>query len=268
MSSQAQYYSEQAQIFARSRVAARYPHALQAFAATGHYSQFYEDLALYEQFRHDWVQLGDRATFVELGALDGLTHSNTLAFERAFNMTGVLIEANPASCSKLFRNRPQTHNLCSAISNESTRSVTFERGAWPAAFAGVEHMRPEYRKRRHWSKRLRRVQVPSSPLGKLLRAVGVAKIELFSLDVVGAELMALNTFDWSIPVNTWCIDTPPDDPNRTQAIGKLMRSHGYVETNWTNVADARLLTNSLWRWPSAWTPEKYRWRQWRGSAES
>ena len=39
--------------------------------------------------------------FVELGALDGLTGSNTYALEKCLNWTGLLIEANPESYAKL-----------------------------------------------------------------------------------------------------------------------------------------------------------------------
>ena len=40
-------------------------------------------------------------TFVELGALDGVTGSNTYALEKCLNWRGLLIEANPESYAKL-----------------------------------------------------------------------------------------------------------------------------------------------------------------------
>ena len=76
-------------------------------------SQLGEDRHLNGQFFK-----GQRGgVFVEMGALDGLKYSNSYAFEHALGWSGVLIEANPASCAKLFRNRPAptTLKLCTAV---------------------------------------------------------------------------------------------------------------------------------------------------------
>ena len=66
---------------------------------------------------HSWVQedllllpyllalppKGAKGRFVELGALDGVTWSNSLLLERCFGWTGLLVEGNPASYAKLER---------------------------------------------------------------------------------------------------------------------------------------------------------------------
>ena len=43
--------------------------------------------------------------FVEMGALDGTKGSNTFMFEAALDWRGMLLEANPSSCAKLFENK-------------------------------------------------------------------------------------------------------------------------------------------------------------------
>lgn len=43
--------------------------------------------------------------FVDLGALDGLTHSNTALLEKKYNWTGICVEANPYVFPKLSSNR-------------------------------------------------------------------------------------------------------------------------------------------------------------------
>lgn len=40
--------------------------------------------------------------FIECGAYDGETRSNTLNLERFFNWTGILIEADPINFAKLL----------------------------------------------------------------------------------------------------------------------------------------------------------------------
>jgi hypothetical protein len=57
---------------------------------------------------HKWIfnntiQNQNPGIFVELGALDGVTYSNTLFFERMFDWRGVLIEAQPGNAQNLLR---------------------------------------------------------------------------------------------------------------------------------------------------------------------
>ena len=59
---------------------------------------------------------GPRAgTFVELGALDGTTWSNTLVLERCFGWRGLLIEANPMNFYKLNQSTRTSHKVHSAV---------------------------------------------------------------------------------------------------------------------------------------------------------
>ena len=90
------------------------------------YAQSHEDLALYEQFFADKTDAG---FFVEMGALDGVTLSNTLAFERSkFTWKGILIEANPALCEGLRAHRGAVSTtLCSGVSDDFS-TVYFQRG--------------------------------------------------------------------------------------------------------------------------------------------
>lgn len=50
-------------------------------------------------------------TFVELGALDGKTLSNTYMLERCFGWHGLLIEGSPQNFEKLKQNRPSPNNV-------------------------------------------------------------------------------------------------------------------------------------------------------------
>ena len=241
-----------------------FPSARQAFG--GSYSQAREDWALYEQFHEHWSR-DFRGVFVEMGALDGVSHSNSLAYERWLNWTGVLIEANPSSCAELFERRRSgaTVNLCTAIANSTTRSVTFEQGAYQATFAAKDAMSASYRAHWHTSgaKARREVVVPAQPLGRLLRMVGVAKVDAFFLDVEGSELQVLRTFDWSLPVHVWCIEVQSETAAATRA---LLASHGYTRTPWRYASRIKLLRrrelllqSELFVRDGAWSDERYSW---------
>ena len=236
-------------------------------AALGKYSrsQDLEDLALYEQFF-----TGQRdGRFLEMGALDGLALSNTYAYEMAMNWTGVLIEATPAACRRLFRNRPRATNLCTAVSSDY-RMITFEEGTYSSTFGSLEDMPPVFAERFHSKKRALH-QVPSAPLGQLLRMAGVTHLDLASIDVEGSEVKVLETMDWTIPVRVWCIEwQPPMSPSSLNAsIAAIMTSNGYKRLAWAHEYDSArpLDQNQLWVWQQRWTPEFYSWQQYRAQAK-
>ena len=205
-------------------------------------SQHAEELALWEQ-----IFEGTKAgTFVEMGALDGLTFSNTAAYEQVLGWRGILIEANPRMCPLLWANRPMALALCTAVSSDYS-SIRMEKGSYTATFGEVAEMDPQFRRKTHKSPgRYNQQHVPSAPLGQLLRMVGVRFIDLFSLDVEGSEYKVLQTFDWTIPVRAWCIEVM--SRRHSAEIGALMRSHGYVRREWAVKASPSLSDNELWVW--------------------
>ena len=71
--------------------------------------------------------------------------------------------------------------------------------------------------------------VPCAPIGPLLRKSGVVQVDLFSLDVEGAELLVLKTMDWDIPVLIWLIEMGHVDDNE---IEDLLLQHGYRRALW------------------------------------
>ena len=59
--------------------------------------------------------------YIELGAFDGLTTSNTAFFEKYKNWTGLLIEPSPKKFNECVINRPNSiclNEICSDISND------------------------------------------------------------------------------------------------------------------------------------------------------
>lgn len=67
------------------------------------------------------------------------------------------------------------------------------------------------------------------PLSTILGKFGVKEIDFWSLDVEGAELQVLQTFDFSsVRINVVCIEADGHDPARDQQVIEIMQSHGYV----------------------------------------
>jgi FkbM family methyltransferase len=125
--------------------------------------------------------------FLEMGALDGITFSNTRLFEHCLGWDGLLIEAQPTNAERCKRNRPCAEVWGFGICDKDTKFLRMA-GANGVAFDTGIH--PD-------SKEVASVRVPCVPLSELLRRNNVRRINFLSLDVEGAELKVLQTVDWS-----------------------------------------------------------------------
>ena len=65
-------------------------------------------------------------------------------------------------------------------------------------------------------------------MGKLLERAGVERIDFWSIDVEGGELMVLETMDWEIPVHTIFIELRGEKPEKDMACRWLLRAKGFV----------------------------------------
>ena len=80
-------------------------------------------------------------TFIELGALDGVTSSNTYLFETCLNWTGVLIEPSKENFELLKKNRPN-QKLLNTVICDDVRTVEFIESS--AVGGIVEYMTPSF----------------------------------------------------------------------------------------------------------------------------
>lgn len=84
------------------------------------YSQYQQDQFLWESFFSD----KKNGFFVEVGADDGLRHSNSAFFEKHLDWKGICVEPRPSIFEKLCANRDCfCENV--AISNEMQTEIKF-----------------------------------------------------------------------------------------------------------------------------------------------
>ncbi|MCH2127440.1 MAG: FkbM family methyltransferase [Pirellulaceae bacterium] len=163
----------------------------------------------------------DNGVFVEAGALDGITASNTLYFENYRGWTGLLIEPVPTYWELCARNRPTAIvENCALVSNdfasleiELLTAVTPENASGegrPFSMSSVRGAETHYGDfKSHVDQGLqiasldnstiKKLVVPTSTLDRLLRKHAIDHIDFFSLDVEGYELevlrgLSLDTF--------------------------------------------------------------------------
>jgi len=133
--------------------------------------------------------------FVECGAADGESYSNSLLFELERNWTGLLIEANPSYHRDLLDKNRRAYVLSSCLSTER-RPMTVE--LQPAGVLGgiANKMHPSHVERIGDRKRPE-VVVNCFPLNSIMASLDVSHVDYLSLDVEGPELEILRTIDWS-----------------------------------------------------------------------
>jgi FkbM family methyltransferase len=180
-----------------------------------------------DRFLEDRVFRGERnGIFVEVGAYDGLVHSNTAFFEVERGWDGLLVEASPDLAASARRNRKAA--CVERIVGPKVADVEFLEvlegyTAMSGVLATYDPMLLQ-RVRAHPDHRERILRLQARPLGEILDEAGIAAVDYVSLDVEGAEIGVLESFPFDrIPVRAWSIENNSGDPR----IARLMAGQGY-----------------------------------------
>lgn len=146
----------------------------------------------------------DGGTFVEAGANDGVSQSNTYYFELYRGWNGLLVEPIPALaqlCRK-YRSRVPVEQAALIGADDRSRAVTLRYANLMSVVKGGMKSRGEEDAHVEAGMRVQNVdtyeiQVPTATLSALLDKHGLQRIDLLSLDVEGYELNALKGLDLS-----------------------------------------------------------------------
>ena len=164
--------------------------------------------------------------FVELGGHDGLRASNTVFTESCRSWRGLLIEPNPSAFELIRTHRPGVLAARGAVCTVRGRATFAARRSVSSARHGVARMsadetggletlmnqnfeRAGYKERAPtaWlnTTRALRIDVPCAPLHDYLALFSVRRVDIFWLDVEGAELAVRCT---EMPRRDCLINTP------------------------------------------------------------
>lgn len=156
-------------------------------SSTNYYSQHGQDEFLEAFIFKKKVKNG---FFVEAGAVDCVLDSNTLAFETLYGWTGLLVEANPGMFPKGFLSGRQAWQapVCLATKDHAHFAPFSNARQIKGGMAGLA---PE-----GTDAALNGTKIQCFPLYSLLLALETSTVNLFSLDIEGAEFEVLKVFPW------------------------------------------------------------------------
>ena len=165
-------------------------------------------------------------TFVDIGAYDGVTGSNTLYFEKWRGWTGVLVEPVAAmrEIARSVRTVPCLGYAVSDMKGEASFMAVTEGFTQMSGL--VDHYDAEMLARVRADPRHKEemVTVPTRSIADILDESGLTAPDFISLDIEGGELAALRAFPFAdYKVRTWAIENNAGGPE----IAELMRKNGY-----------------------------------------
>jgi FkbM family methyltransferase len=160
-----------------------------------YYSQYRQD-----EFVDKYFNYQEGGYFLELGAGDGITISNTYFFEKFRNWKGICIEASK-DFEKLKINRNCITVNC-AVGEEETAKFLELDGCINGLSGLIKYYNSQHKQRIendiNFHKSDYKFKIISViPLQEILDKHNVNYIDYFSLDVEGAELSVLHTIDFS-----------------------------------------------------------------------
>lgn len=176
--------------------------------------------------------------FVEFGAIDGITNSNTYYFEKFLGWNGILAEPAKKWHKKLLSNRT-AHIETDCVFTESNLELEFvETGKWKGGNTLIKHLNSDNKKRIISD----RYSVKTISLNDLLDKFKAPKhIEFISIDTEGSELEIIKSFNFSnYSFSIICIEHNGLEDKR-ESLRKIFEDHHYhrltLPDSLTNVDD-------------------------------
>jgi len=178
--------------------------------------------------------------FIEVGAYDGVSMSNTYLLEYQYGWKGICIEPNPTYFAQMVTNRPNCINLSCAVFNEDNKEMSFiddKSGGCSGFVETNSHTHILHNPV---------ITVTTKKLTTILEESNAPKfIDFLSLDTEGSEYEILNSHDFDKYIFGYiCVEHNFIDSNRKK-IRELLESKGYMFCRENNVDDDYIHTSLM-----------------------
>jgi FkbM family methyltransferase len=172
--------------------------------------------------------------FVEVGANDGTTLSNSFLLEKSYGWKGICCEPNPCQFQKLIKNRPNSSCCEYAIYGKSNEVVSFDIANDNSLLSGISNNIDIHKK--SVDKNKDTILVKTMSLEDVLDKYKAPRfIDYISIDTEGSEYEILKPFNFNKYI-FGLIDVEHNfvEPRRS-SIRQLLINNGYVfvqENKW------------------------------------
>jgi len=188
------------------------------------YAQLNQDTSIL-----DYYYYKRNGFFVEVGAYDGISLSNTYLLEKRYGWTGICVEPLPEEFTKLTNNRPESICVNKAAFSTSDLEVDY-------AVAGMLSGIVEYIDCHKEVWNAPRIKVKTITLNDILKQCHAPHyIEYLSLDTEGTELEILEALDFNLyQFGVIHLEHNGIEPRRNN-IRRFLESKGYLykrENQW------------------------------------
>jgi FkbM family methyltransferase len=178
--------------------------------------------------------------FIDIGAHDGITLSNTYVLEKEFGWTGICVEPMEHEYKKLIEIRDaKTYNCAIYDTNGIEKFTMLEYDGYPDMLSGIAkdmsvvHMGHVLSEGNRMG--AKRNIIKTRILNEILEENKIYNIDFLSIDVEGAELKILKSIDFDkYKIKLIIYENGEGD----QPIRDFMRSKGYVFTKRLGIDDA------------------------------
>jgi len=142
-------------------------------------------------------------TFVDIGAHDGESLSNTYVLEKELEWNGICIEPMPHEYKKLVKCRNCITYECAIYDkNGSEKFIMVESDGYPDMLSGVtkditfKHMKGVLSESQRLNAPIKIIDVKTRILNEILEENEIFHIDVLSVDTEGAELKILQSIDY------------------------------------------------------------------------
>ena len=161
-----------------------------------YYSQIGQD-----KFVDEFLQFKENGTFIDIGAHDGKSHSNSLFFEESRNWKGICIEPGTEEFSKLNELR-KSININACVSNYDGESEFTYIEGYSNMLSGLSETYNSSHQNRinnevnNYGGKVNKIEMPVYKLQTILDKYGMHEIDYCSIDTEGSEFNIIKSIDF------------------------------------------------------------------------
>jgi FkbM family methyltransferase len=198
-------------------------------------AEFYSQIGQ-DRYLHEHIFKGKRnGVFVDIGAHDGISFSNTYFFEKELGWTGICVEPHPDCFAKLKQNR--TCSCWGVCAGNVEGMVNFLKiDGYAQMLSGVyaaydqKHLARIEAELAHYGGKAQIIPIAMHTMSSILHQEGITYVDFLSLDVEGAELAVLQGIDFT-QCSIQYILVERNYKESFEPIEQLLASQGYVNVH-------------------------------------